>query len=431
MLLTPNYSSAEDRVREVASHLGLPEATLEQICQQMKDEYVLESWQLPGIDSFQWVKLNAPIGLAAAMRQYDLFRQQEAKRIQKLENGEEKQEIEEEEEIIPGLSSAQVTEPLANISKPSGVNPVDSGTLPTIDTKEGDEIQEEMVPLRTPKHDGIPLLRLVASGDMPETYYDDDDYQIDDQGNITDPAMDNIAITDQESLNPPKDVNTTPIDNEVDAALKEVEAETNKNQLSESSSDKEGSVPDLVDMTKSKVTNGAKEEKLTNADDEKETATNTEFYETLVSTVMDPTEVDEDEASSDTEATNSTEDRRDGLQRSFSFPHKVKRHPHVHVEGLQKRKHGMPHHRAQSMMQLPQALRIEADDHTVRASNVSADGKKGKRRRSHVSLSVFGCMIFGASHLLNTSYLSLSATAVQQIPTPRICRLCHLYCQQL
>jgi hypothetical protein len=35
----------------------------------MRNEYVLEEWQLPALDSFQWKSLDAPIGLAVAVRQ--------------------------------------------------------------------------------------------------------------------------------------------------------------------------------------------------------------------------------------------------------------------------------------------------------------------------------------------------------------------------
>jgi hypothetical protein len=61
------HSSAERSVRDVASRLGLTEDVLSNVCLRMKHEYVLEEWQLPALDSFQWNILGAPIGLAAAI----------------------------------------------------------------------------------------------------------------------------------------------------------------------------------------------------------------------------------------------------------------------------------------------------------------------------------------------------------------------------
>eukprot|EP00980_Cylindrotheca_fusiformis_P028821 scaffold22653_cov119-Cylindrotheca_fusiformis.AAC.2 len=61
------YSSAERSVREIASHLGV--SNIEQVCAKMRTEYVLEEWQLPALDSFQWKSLDAPIGLAVAVHQ--------------------------------------------------------------------------------------------------------------------------------------------------------------------------------------------------------------------------------------------------------------------------------------------------------------------------------------------------------------------------
>jgi hypothetical protein len=68
-------TSAEIRVRQVASKIGLSDANpeiLETICQQMRQEFVVEEWQLPALDSFQWKSLQAPIGLAAAVRQLSI-----------------------------------------------------------------------------------------------------------------------------------------------------------------------------------------------------------------------------------------------------------------------------------------------------------------------------------------------------------------------
>lgn len=61
------YSSAERSVREIAAHLGV--SNIDHVCDKMRKEYVLEEWQLPALDSFQWSSLEAPIGLAVAVRQ--------------------------------------------------------------------------------------------------------------------------------------------------------------------------------------------------------------------------------------------------------------------------------------------------------------------------------------------------------------------------
>jgi hypothetical protein len=78
MILTVDSTmptSAEIRVRQVASKIGLSDANpeiLETVCEQMRQEFVVEEWQLPALDSFQWKSLQAPIGLAAAVRQLSI-----------------------------------------------------------------------------------------------------------------------------------------------------------------------------------------------------------------------------------------------------------------------------------------------------------------------------------------------------------------------
>ncbi len=67
-------SPAEVWVREIASKLGLDSKILAAVCQRMRKEYVLEEWQLPNLDSRQWEQLNAPIGLAAAVRHISAHR---------------------------------------------------------------------------------------------------------------------------------------------------------------------------------------------------------------------------------------------------------------------------------------------------------------------------------------------------------------------
>ncbi|VEU45034.1 unnamed protein product [Pseudo-nitzschia multistriata] len=66
----PEKSPAETEVRRIASKIGLPEDSdlLATVCHKMRKEYVVEAWQLPSLDSRQWEKMNAPIGLAVAVQ---------------------------------------------------------------------------------------------------------------------------------------------------------------------------------------------------------------------------------------------------------------------------------------------------------------------------------------------------------------------------
>jgi hypothetical protein len=63
-------SQAELRVREIASRIGLGDDSeiLRAVCHKMREEYVVELWQLPGLDSRQWERLHAPVGLAVAVQ---------------------------------------------------------------------------------------------------------------------------------------------------------------------------------------------------------------------------------------------------------------------------------------------------------------------------------------------------------------------------
>jgi len=63
-------SPAENQVRDIASRIGLHEDSeiLATVCHKMRKEYVVEEWQLPVLDSRQWERLHAPIGLAVAVR---------------------------------------------------------------------------------------------------------------------------------------------------------------------------------------------------------------------------------------------------------------------------------------------------------------------------------------------------------------------------
>jgi hypothetical protein len=67
---TSTRSSAERRVREAASRIGLEDAALlDTVCTKMRQEFVVQAWQLPALEWSQWKSLQAPIGLAAAVRQ--------------------------------------------------------------------------------------------------------------------------------------------------------------------------------------------------------------------------------------------------------------------------------------------------------------------------------------------------------------------------
>jgi len=62
-------SPAETQVRKIASRIGLDDSEiLSTIFHKMRQEYVVAEWQLPVLDSRQWEKLHAPIGLAVAVQ---------------------------------------------------------------------------------------------------------------------------------------------------------------------------------------------------------------------------------------------------------------------------------------------------------------------------------------------------------------------------
>lgn len=63
-------SPAEIQVREIASRIGISgdSEILATVCHKMRKEYVVEEWQLPALDSRQWEKMHAPIGLAVAVQ---------------------------------------------------------------------------------------------------------------------------------------------------------------------------------------------------------------------------------------------------------------------------------------------------------------------------------------------------------------------------
>jgi hypothetical protein len=62
-------SSADLVVQDAASRIGLTDsAILDRLRNNMRDEFVIEDWQLLEMDSSQWKDLGVPIGLAAAIR---------------------------------------------------------------------------------------------------------------------------------------------------------------------------------------------------------------------------------------------------------------------------------------------------------------------------------------------------------------------------
>ena len=64
-------SGAEDLVRTVGERIGLARkdpTRLNMICSKLEEEYIFDEIQLASLDSLQWKELNAPIGLATAVR---------------------------------------------------------------------------------------------------------------------------------------------------------------------------------------------------------------------------------------------------------------------------------------------------------------------------------------------------------------------------
>jgi hypothetical protein len=66
----PPSSEAEMYLVQIAADVGIDKnsAVLKVVCQRMKEEYLVSTWQLSVLDSYQWQQLGAPIGLAAAVR---------------------------------------------------------------------------------------------------------------------------------------------------------------------------------------------------------------------------------------------------------------------------------------------------------------------------------------------------------------------------
>ena len=67
-------SPAEIQVRKIASRIGLDDSEiLSKVFHKMQQEYVVAEWQLSALDSRQWEKLHAPIGLAVAVRHISAY----------------------------------------------------------------------------------------------------------------------------------------------------------------------------------------------------------------------------------------------------------------------------------------------------------------------------------------------------------------------
>jgi hypothetical protein len=69
---------AEKVIREVADIIGADDKTVDQICENMEKELILQEWQLSTLEASEWKALGAPIGLAAAIRKLTSFDDNEA-----------------------------------------------------------------------------------------------------------------------------------------------------------------------------------------------------------------------------------------------------------------------------------------------------------------------------------------------------------------
>ncbi|CAJ1936315.1 unnamed protein product [Cylindrotheca closterium] len=68
MTRTFDSTPAENVVREVADILGAEEKLINQMCENMEKELILQEWQLSALEASEWRLLGAPIGVAAAIR---------------------------------------------------------------------------------------------------------------------------------------------------------------------------------------------------------------------------------------------------------------------------------------------------------------------------------------------------------------------------
>jgi hypothetical protein len=61
---------ADEVVRNVAEIIGLPinSPLIEEICENMAKEFIIQEWQLSALEASEWRAIGAPIGLASAIR---------------------------------------------------------------------------------------------------------------------------------------------------------------------------------------------------------------------------------------------------------------------------------------------------------------------------------------------------------------------------
>ena len=64
----PSSLSAQDVVMLAASRINIRQDQLDSVIQKMNDECVTEAWQIPHLDSFNWQRMSAPVGLVASVR---------------------------------------------------------------------------------------------------------------------------------------------------------------------------------------------------------------------------------------------------------------------------------------------------------------------------------------------------------------------------
>ncbi|CAJ1936309.1 unnamed protein product [Cylindrotheca closterium] len=63
-----NSTPSEQVVRQVATIIGVDDAIVDNVCKRMEEEFILQEWQMSALDASEWKALEAPIGLAAAIR---------------------------------------------------------------------------------------------------------------------------------------------------------------------------------------------------------------------------------------------------------------------------------------------------------------------------------------------------------------------------
>ena len=106
---SPSPSSpAEIQVRKIASQIGLGDDSeiLATVCHKMRKEYVVEAWQLPALDSRQWEKLHAPIGLAVAVQHISTYGLQEQPQEQQQIQDDVNEDIKEQMQLPVRVENA-------------------------------------------------------------------------------------------------------------------------------------------------------------------------------------------------------------------------------------------------------------------------------------------------------------------------------------